>query len=458
MADTTCEMDALNDDELLLVLQYVDKDGLLKCREVCRRLRDLAVHPDVWRSRSILLHELSLPFLRLAPCAHSLELGNMDERILDVIESNLVAAARTRCAVAQLVLKVDVDDTLSDILADIILNQSMLGRLKKLEVILNGPSWPGERLPNAIFAARCLSELSISTFQLTPTGVVIEPYVATLRKLKIRGFMSDTMLETVENLLRGHAATLEEVELCLHFFTPDCSFDCGRLVDALIMIPNLQKLICPPLSGFDRLKQCTSLTNFTLFLTDFKHVKSVERFMRNNTQLTYVGINCDLRVRNDECVEKFDHMLILLSALFESGKSKVSTLQLVVEECSTPSPFYEQLIPKLAESKLEYLELKSRLYVSELREILTLLPETTPRLTRLGFGLQGCLHYWLHDKSFRDMFLHKEFKSVLLDPQTCTLNYKTCCDICKLGCHRNNEVRWTSLVNGIFEVEGDSYF
>lgn len=128
-------MDALPDEVLLQVLALLDVRQVLAVRLVCRRLRDLAMHADLWRRRSLdtYFHPVGVvkAVLRLAPCLGVLHLSG------DTGLSRCgVLAATTQCAVSHLKLHLLVlehcEDVVHVVAALVLRNQVALGRLRCL--------------------------------------------------------------------------------------------------------------------------------------------------------------------------------------------------------------------------------------------------------------------------------------------------------------------------------------
>ncbi|XP_034233208.1 uncharacterized protein LOC117640623 [Thrips palmi] len=119
---------ALPDDALLAVLAFLPPRQLLSCRVLCRRLRDLCLHPDLWRRVRVLRwkdHDLWRSAFRLAPCL----------RELDISGNHLRGAAsevsRTSCVVAKLTLSVATTHEVTFATA-IVEKVSALGGLEQL--------------------------------------------------------------------------------------------------------------------------------------------------------------------------------------------------------------------------------------------------------------------------------------------------------------------------------------
>lgn len=92
-------MDALPDDVLLAVLRLLPLREVVGARRVCRRWRDLALHPDLWRHQAFHTGSFSdgmlYAALRLAPCAAKLSFSK------GLVDFGVVAFS-TACAAAEL--------------------------------------------------------------------------------------------------------------------------------------------------------------------------------------------------------------------------------------------------------------------------------------------------------------------------------------------------------------------
>ncbi|XP_026294295.1 uncharacterized protein LOC113218241 isoform X1 [Frankliniella occidentalis] len=450
MADTTCEMDALGDDELLLVLQYVGAEDLLRCRAVCRRLRDLAAVPELWRWRTVGdpsgwvvapgSPSVSSPILRLAPCLHLLVMrfGASQE---------FASSSEMKCAVARLAL-----DVIGDFSGGIIRNQLALGRLRELSVIFYNRDCANVNanfhdVLDVVLAAKGLTVLEVDMdVDLYETGSTAREYKheakceSSLKRLAYDSQASDPLLKM---LLDAHAATLEEVDL--HILRPSDMWDVApNLVDSLIKMPNLKKLTCPPLHGMHRLQACKTLTALTLNvyalnvmpgmaeLESLLH--SAGQLLRTATQLTHV----DITIPNNES-------LTLLAALADSEQSGVLSLTLKCFNICRYPEFYEVLapvLPNLPKLQSLTLDVPSDMRLLGINKVMMMLrPETAPCLSQLAIRSAGCLHIWLTNKSVLDLLKANTLQIKWLGTLFCHFNE------CHFGCHEigTDQVTWESV-------------
>ena len=143
-------MELLPDHVLLQVLNHLDTVALLSNRQVCRRWRELALHPSLWRHRRLIYDdfeedvELAETALLLAPCLAQLYLSS--KSLLDH-----ALAASTSCRVAELTLRAETrEDAAAAVM--VLRNQVSLGGLRALSLLLNSPA----AQPSLLGLADCL--------------------------------------------------------------------------------------------------------------------------------------------------------------------------------------------------------------------------------------------------------------------------------------------------------------
>ncbi|XP_034246479.1 uncharacterized protein LOC117648213 [Thrips palmi] len=255
------ELDSLPDDALLQVLRYLDVRELLECRGVCRRWRELALRPLLWRDKRIhsnMSTKLIAIALRLVPRLHSLRIDlPLHGDACDVL---LV----TPTAISEVDLKFGAKDDL--LVALILSRQVSLGRLKKVSLftrhdIIRTSKRGLRALLLQICQAPGLQSLSLCLNVHSDDEEVLNvikakvPVPASLKQLSCFGSLKPYL----ELLMEWHANTLEVVSL---------SSDGPRLTSLLAAMPRLRKLKCPMLPDMQLLRQCLSLTHLELNLTD----------------------------------------------------------------------------------------------------------------------------------------------------------------------------------------------
>ncbi|XP_052131611.1 uncharacterized protein LOC113215023 isoform X3 [Frankliniella occidentalis] len=245
-------MEALPDDALLAVLHRLDNGDLVRCRRVCRRLRDVVGHPELWRDRDI-----SGGFLLMSPPPpRCRRLALTGWRKLPV--GSATAVRTTSCAAAGLSILVDAHPLVA---AGVIRRQAELGRLTELDISFSPACWrAGEGLLlRSALQVGGLRELHIGSSKHSYTTGWSSPVPPSLKKLAYGG--DDAALLKV--LLRAHAATLEEVRLD-HLGGWD-----REVTDVLSSIANPWELQCHVVRGLGpKLAECCSLTSLRLTVQD----------------------------------------------------------------------------------------------------------------------------------------------------------------------------------------------
>lgn len=284
-----------------MVLGHLTERELFRCRAVCRRWRDLALHADLWGRRTLYVRDHSLAearaVLRSAPCLRKMDFY----RVLDHCG---VLAATTTCAAACLSLNLMRESVVAGAL--VLQNQAALGRLRRVHLELGLPEIrsPAARdLFEILHSIRGLVQLDlqVTTPRLEPaatSGDIAVPGTlqrASLKELAYSCAQTDPLLTYY---LRSHAATLEEVNLrgTLH---------CPLTVGLLAAAPNLREVRCSLLEGLPALLQCRHLTILTLYVDvedserGRRALAGAEQFLRAATQLTTVELcyNSDQEVR-----------------------------------------------------------------------------------------------------------------------------------------------------------------
>lgn len=289
---TEMTLATLPEDELLRVLRCLETRQLLLCRGVCRRLRDLALHPSLWRSRSLDLGitasvELVAATLRLAPCLRTLSL-DMGSQDLYVRLGTLLVS--TNCAIGRLKLELAARGGL--FAAMILVRQAALGRLNAVSVTLR----PTEHVDSSVELRLLLDQL-LHTPGLTSVQVKYlfdsfhfekfpdqpclpkaakcdVPVPASLRRLVYDPAFKDGNMTFY---LRWHADTLQVVHLgAVH---PHAG-----VTPLLCSLPHLRDLQCALLENMPALLQCPKLKSLNLVLNVDKSTRpllpGVQQFIR----------------------------------------------------------------------------------------------------------------------------------------------------------------------------------
>ncbi|XP_026288360.1 uncharacterized protein LOC113213490 [Frankliniella occidentalis] len=457
-------MEPLHDDVLLMVLEYVDVKDLLACRLVCKRLAELALHPQPWRHRLLRVHSilvgdaearLTCPALRLAPCARRLVLQLPSKKCQ-------LPYTSTRCAVSHLMLELN-NITVCKQAAFVIRNQLALGRLRELNIwyppgrlimIEENASTESPQIKfglslliHTLAEASGLKKLAVGSFPDRMFDVhSTVPITSSLKHFRCE--LRPKWQPFVDFVLAGHSATLEVVNLngCWENSVSK-STSTARLLAAMA---NLRELSCPAvLDGIELVAKCSSLRKVTLHIRSNKPsdlVAGARKFLRRATQLREVSLEY-----HPGATSRDDPAVGLIRDLAWSGRSRVESLAIEngwrsrKERKDTDDNFPQEqsllrALPALP--ALEHLHLQSQ---APPQLLLALGPDTTPALRTLelgvyamGFDVQHhCLHSWLHDNIIADDLL-KVHPSIKLIPPPfeyyCSVPKD--CTWCKSGCHQ----------------------
>lgn len=225
------------DDVLLAVLSYLNPRELLSCRTVCRRLRGLCLHKDLWRHVVVgswhKSGEAAAPpaALKLAPCL-GLVRGGGD--IVEPISTLAHFVAGSACVVAGLTLTIWNLHEIAPATA-VILKHAAQGGLKNLSLAI--AYLEGEDVTTLLKAAyntHGLERLCIQGKHLPDTWCEKE----VLPCLSELVYVSERMDPFLLLLLKTHAATLEEVFLL--------GMEEDIPVSLLASMPSLRRLQCSP--------------------------------------------------------------------------------------------------------------------------------------------------------------------------------------------------------------------
>ncbi|XP_052123334.1 uncharacterized protein LOC127749373 [Frankliniella occidentalis] len=339
-------MDHLPDDVLLMAMQYLDVPDLLACRIVCKRLGDLALHPDVWRRRRLSHTDPWVcPALRLAPC-----LGEVHLKLPAAGRHSLYTA--TRCAVAALRLT-----------ALVVRGQEALGRLKRLHLDLG---FYGRLDPSvSVLLATVASSAGLQTL-VVPVAPHCAAFIASLHVSTASAHASSLQhfrcglgrhLEPFINcMLTVHTSTLRVVELVNPDFIAPRSAATAPL---LAGVTNLCKLECGLVPGLQAALACGSLSEVTLWVRGEMpdYVADAKMFLRGAHQLRA------LQYRDVVNAPANVGLSLVLALTGQPDRSQLASL--VVDndgdfEDSQLEPLYEAL-PSLP--ALRHIEMNGEVYV-----------------------------------------------------------------------------------------------
>ncbi|XP_034254580.1 uncharacterized protein LOC117653192 [Thrips palmi] len=405
----------LPDDDLLSVLEYLSTPDLLSCRAVCRRLRDVALRPELWRRRSIDMEfdastrSLQAAVLRVAPCASSLSMRFAgDSHALGPL------AATTRCAAAELILHVDDDPARLAAAKLVIRNQAALEGFKANDAF-----------------ADLLAE-AFSTQGLTRLVVELRWEMKWLKRAEPAPLIPASIEEVelvnvdppfVHRVLRSHAATLQAVKL---------RGDCQGVAPLLAAIPGLRHLECPVMEDLPLVAKCASLRSLKLTVKRCKDsaVEAASQataaaFLRAAThleelQLEYYG-------QSSVPVEQG-----LLTALASSGRAALRKLVFYFTELD------DRLEMELASAlpglpALEWLVVPGTV---PRRVLAAINPGSAPRLRGLRISylmVRGCAHPAMHEPDVGRILASYRHFFLVVNALLC--GQKRQCEHCAKGCH-----------------------
>ncbi|XP_026279618.1 uncharacterized protein LOC113207319 [Frankliniella occidentalis] len=423
-------MDQLPDDVLVEVMQHLAVPDLFALRLVCKRLRDLALHRDVWRLRTLKeKNPWTCTVLRLAPCLRKMALVLPLERCH--------VPYTTKCAVADLELRVNRAG--SPHAAFVIRNQEALGRLRRVSVNIQYASYSGLTvLLGALASTAGLKKLELPTMDWIERSlmgpVVRHPRPVSTASLEIfRGSPNLAYEPFCSCILTGHSATLQVVYLDV--WNVDTSFG-ASLAPLMAHMPNLRELHSPLLPGMDALAACASLRDVSFELTSATQavLLAAAEFFRRATRLRDVYLNCE-KADSDDVPGVVGVNLAL--ALASSGKSRVQDLTLYnanVEDAV--DCHHQQLLGALPQlPALRYLRLDG----PPEAVLAAISPAAAPALRTLVLRPCPeirCGHAWLHSDPVRAALT----ANPLLHIQVFTPSESECvlskpCETCALGCH-----------------------
>lgn len=262
---------SLPDDALLAVLAFLPPRELLNCRMVSLCLRDLCLHPHLWRSVKLSHDDYLLrAALRLAPRLRKIGISNPAAVASEVRDTNCVVEA----------LEITVRSSVAAIPArSIIQKLASLGGLRQLKVWLRTKvvQIPLLKVLYGLNDLRKLKMVSWNIMQLPATWCRVKGRPS-LTELGYSMRCCDPFLEL---LLTTHAPTLEVVKIITDYELP---------IELLARLPRLRSLTCR--LGDDELFPLAALPNlasvtFTNVSDSFPH--GVVKYLRHALQLRSVS-------------------------------------------------------------------------------------------------------------------------------------------------------------------------
>ncbi|XP_034246058.1 uncharacterized protein LOC117648026 isoform X2 [Thrips palmi] len=409
------ELSNLGDDELLLILGYLSARELLKCRVVCRRWRDAALHPHLWRMKSVDSYNtlLASAVLRLAPCLDSLTAGSLWNFIFD--KSGLLLAS-TKCAISKLHMTFSMSDACY--MALVITRQASLGRLKEvsLELFKGKADLPLYRL--RAFLQQLLHTPGAAQFE--------DPVPASLRQLWITVPFPDPYAHL---RLKWHATTLEVLKLA-RALPPAASLPST--------MPRLRELDCPLLGGMAVMAQYEALRSLSLEVkldeSTVPYLLGVESFLRAAaTRLEFVQLSYEAHEERAAAVD-------LVLSLGGTGKATAALETLLFSfDADIPTPPL-QLRPLTA--ILHRLSLLRTLNIGGVpsNAFLTALDgEVLPHLRKLSMKTpeDSCPHVVAHSEPIKKLLQSYPLLHIRISDEGDYFDCEDFCDFCAGNkCHR----------------------
>ncbi|XP_034231837.1 uncharacterized protein LOC117639910 [Thrips palmi] len=386
---------ALPDDALLAVLAFLPPRELFKCRVLCRRLRDLCLHADLWRRVRLPTCDPTLrAALRLAPCLREV-LWYYLGATAPWAEDEDPELSRSACVVARLKLYVNNMNELRASAA--VLKQSSLGGVKEL-VLTFFPNycgaatrWKTFQLVSAINQVNHLYSLQIKIFS---KDALLEPWFAVVgmvgvSSLKKLSYASPSYDFYLEYLLKTHAATLEDVHLDLTHIP----------VSSLKLLLNLRTLSFETDSG-DDLSELENLPNLSSLKFGLNCTFSTGglKLLRRAPRLRSVSVPCaDPDPTAPLLALAASPSALILETLHLDGLPSSSLLG----HMAAALPQFPALRTLSMVISFQYKEVDLADFVRAVS------PTTAPRLTMLALQLtppEGvCPQAWIHGPSIRDL-------------------------------------------------------
>ncbi|XP_034256650.1 uncharacterized protein LOC117654274 [Thrips palmi] len=428
MSDATMN-DTLPDDALLAVLGHLPTRELFTARVVCRRFRDLCLHRQLWKTRSLHTDDfgtarfgLLRAVLCLAPCLHQLTLSpEQCTRLAPVVPG-------ISCSVSALDINsvfggegdAVTRDNVQGFIA-IVQGLSSLGGLTELglSLALGGASSPlVEALLKAIYTIDGLQTLFISgESQLTadiPVGLEVKP---SLKKINYRSWGVDTYEKVpfIGSLLKAHASTLEEVIV--------------ELVDVPLSplqgSKKLRSLTIFPHEELPLLVDCPNLSTIEIVYADsWDYPAGTIEFFRRAVSLRSVTFSCP---ENDAT-----------APLLALAGSKAARGVEVLDVWAT-SP---DVITLLGISLHKFPSLRRLTFQGKVTDdfLRAVDPAVTPNLAWLTVEERHdgspCAHSWLHGPAIQDLFARNPRLGLFIHDWEGNLPGCSC-RWCSWGCHSN---------------------
>ncbi|XP_034256673.1 uncharacterized protein LOC117654280 [Thrips palmi] len=402
---------ALPDDALVRVLALLPPREVFRLRLVCRRLRDLSLHRDVWRSVGLSGGDKGLlqAALRLAPCLREVTLLSPD------LQAAACTVFNTKCVVTDLKLSVQ-NETDAAWATAIVQRFSTLGGLRDIRLYLHRAA--PEALHPLLLMVYGVQDLSVLNVHIHSDMSQLPPLLSDLEprpSLTVLAYLGAAPDPFLCSLLRTHAATLEDVVL----FLAD-----GLPTSLLGSMPRLRSLWCRLTDDLSQLKSLSDLDSFGLLDREVQDVPcpgTVDFLLQGP------------RLRTVEFDFEPNHPILgaaLLEALAQSPSAPVlERLSLHGVQDSLVAAALQRF-PSLRALALELDAMPSDDFFRAVS------PASTPRLATLQLVPHRCPHAWLHDPAVQDVLARNAGLHLRLSGPP-TLEDDCACRWCLWRCHRD---------------------
>lgn len=406
------------------MLAFLEPRELFSCRRVCRRFRDLGLHPHLWQSVRLTAWNKSLlcASLRLAPCIREVTLCDRD------LKDTATAIFSGKCVITR--LRMNVVASANELLATSILNVvSSLGGLRALHLDIQYLSpYKTNPLFRVVYGLENIHVLKITIARRpAPLSVSWPECEASLEKLHYTSPSNDGFLQL---LLEAHATTLTEVRLLL----PQ---SVHLPVATLTMMPQLRSFTCYVHDSMSHLLACSKLSDVHLKYFATAIPPGALEFLRLAPSIQSLTLETTHKERPD----RPDAPILALYGSYCADRLKHLKL--------SGAPAVEPVADSFSFPSLESLTLHMEPSDIFLRAIS---PVTVPRLTLLELvpsAPKHWLHGFMHDPAVMDLLGRNP--SLHLRPNWDKFDFEACnCRWCSWGCH--SEFKWKDGVRRAFAL------
>ncbi|XP_034256651.1 uncharacterized protein LOC117654275 isoform X1 [Thrips palmi] len=416
----------LPDDFLLAVLGHLPTRELFTARLVCRRFRDLCLHRQLWKTRSLandLFGSVSVDFglrravLSLAPCLRRLSLS----------PGHCIRLAPFVPSVSQLNIDLAFYGEGQEITCDnaqdfinLVQRLSSLGGLTELGFCLaleNPNSLLVQALLKTIYTISGLQSLFIGGEIPLAADISVDVKVEpSLKKINYRSLGDDACerVPFIGSLLKAHASTLEEVIVELHD-VPLSPLQGSKKLRSLTIFPHEEL----PL-----LVDCPNLSTIEIVYSDrWVYPAGTIEFFRRAVSLRSVTFTCPVR----------DSLAPLVALAGSKAAKRVWMLDIFAT-----SP---DVITLLGISLYKFPSLRRLTFQGKVTDdfLRAVDPAATPNLTSLALDVchdgSPCAHSWLHGPAIQDLFARNPRLGLHIENWYGKYGRDCSCRWCSWGCH-----------------------